>query len=79
MFEGEEVKKAYSGAGAHGELDLGKERVVRGVSGEAVHVMVPLDRERTRRDLKKLFEEGYRSIAVVLAHSYVQSGPREYS
>ncbi|GHJ88736.1 hypothetical protein NliqN6_5138 [Naganishia liquefaciens] len=69
-FDGEgNVCKPYSGEGAHKGLNEG-DRVVKGVSGEAVHVMVPLDRERTRRDLERLFREGYRSIAVVLAHSY---------
>lgn len=69
VFGEKDIAKPYTGIGMHGALDLGKERVVRGISGEAVHVMVPLDRDRTRKDLQKLFDDGYRSIAVVLAHS----------
>lgn len=42
---------------------------VRGMSGEAVQVLQALDEEAVEKDLKALFEQGYRSIAVVLAHS----------
>ncbi|KAJ9097610.1 hypothetical protein QFC21_004644 [Naganishia friedmannii] len=73
VFEDEDagkIVKPYTGLGAHAELDVGKERIVRGISGEAVHVITPLDEEQTKRDLEKLYANGYRSIAVVLAHSY---------
>ena len=33
-------------------------------------VLVPLDRERTRRDLQAAFDAGYRSIAIVLMHGF---------
>ncbi|MBI4189173.1 MAG: hydantoinase B/oxoprolinase family protein [Betaproteobacteria bacterium] len=33
-------------------------------------VLIPLDAEKIRRDLKQVFEEGYRSIAIVLMHGY---------
>jgi 5-oxoprolinase (ATP-hydrolysing) len=71
VFGDNKIEKPYTGPGAHSALDLSKEHVVRGISGEAVHVIVPLKEDRTREDLKKLFDDGYRSIAVVLAHSYV--------
>lgn len=71
MFGEKNIAKPYTGPGAHSALDLSKDTVVRGISGEAVHVMVPLDKDRTRQDLQNLYNDGYRSIAVVLAHSYV--------
>jgi 5-oxoprolinase (ATP-hydrolysing) len=42
----------------------------RGVSGEVVRILEPLDETRTRTSLEKMFAEGYRSIAVCLVHSY---------
>ncbi|KAF2168598.1 hypothetical protein M409DRAFT_65506 [Zasmidium cellare ATCC 36951] len=42
----------------------------KGVSGEVVRVLQRLDREQVRRDLQRLFDNGYRSIAVCLVHSY---------
>ncbi len=33
-------------------------------------VLVPLDAERTRRDLESAYREGYRSAAIVLMHGY---------
>src|SRR6266853_1553650 len=38
-----------------------------GARGE---VLVPLDAERTRRDLESAYREGYRSAAIVLMHGY---------
>ena len=32
--------------------------------------MISIDLEAVERDLKKLYEEGYRSLAIVLVHSY---------
>ncbi|CAI7650439.1 unnamed protein product [Penicillium glandicola] len=42
----------------------------KGVSGEVIRVLEPLDEESTRQSLKQLYEKGYRSIAVCLVHSY---------
>lgn len=42
----------------------------KGVSGEVIRVLEPLDEAKTRQSLQKLFDEGYRSIAVCLVHSY---------
>ena len=42
-----------------------EERV--GAHGE---LLVPLDVEQTRRDLKMVYDEGYRSVAIVLMHGY---------
>ncbi|RFU29724.1 hypothetical protein B7463_g6599, partial [Scytalidium lignicola] len=41
-----------------------------GISGEVVRVLTKLDHEKTRKDLQILYDEGYRSLAVCLAHSY---------
>ncbi|GAA6038693.1 hypothetical protein JCM8097_002349 [Rhodosporidiobolus ruineniae] len=43
---------------------------VQGKSGEMVRIVKPLDGEAVKRDLEKLFQDGYRSIGIVLAHSY---------
>ncbi|KAK2745478.1 hypothetical protein FQN55_006174 [Onygenales sp. PD_40] len=44
--------------------------LTKGLSGEVVRVLDKLDEEKTRRDLQKLYDDGYRSIAVCLVHSY---------
>ncbi|OJD12485.1 hypothetical protein AJ78_06925 [Emergomyces pasteurianus Ep9510] len=46
------------------------EDVVRGITGEYIHVLAKPDMQKIRNDLQTLWEEGYRSIAVVLLHSY---------
>ena len=42
----------------------------KGVSGEIVRVLEPLDESSTRESLLDLYSKGYRSIAVCLVHSY---------
>ncbi|KAJ3490111.1 hypothetical protein NLI96_g1665 [Meripilus lineatus] len=65
------VIRRYQGAGWDGEsLAEGPGEIVRGISGEAVRIMKKPDQEVIRRDLQKLYDEGYRSIAIVLCHSY---------
>ncbi|KAK4058751.1 hypothetical protein OIO90_000195 [Microbotryomycetes sp. JL221] len=49
--------------------------VVRGLSGEAVRILKHVDEDDVRTDLRKLFDEGYRSLAIVLMHSF--TFPRE--
>ncbi|KAK0372786.1 hydantoinase B/oxoprolinase [Colletotrichum limetticola] len=44
--------------------------LVIGVTGEAVRVLEPLDTEASRKALQEAYDEGYRSIAVCLMHSY---------
>lgn len=44
--------------------------IVRGVSGEAVAILKKPDTEIIKKDLLKLFNDGYRALAVVLMHSY---------
>jgi 5-oxoprolinase (ATP-hydrolysing) len=45
-----------------------------GISGEIVRVLTRLDHEKTRKDLQILYNKGYRSVAVCLAHSYTFQG-----
>ncbi|KAJ5484299.1 Hydantoinaseoxoprolinase N-terminal [Penicillium expansum] len=42
----------------------------KGVSGEVVRILEPLNEESTRQNLQQLYEKGYRSIAICLVHSY---------
>lgn len=51
--------------------------VVRGLSGEAVRILKKLDQEVARKDLQSLFDEGYRSLAIVLMHAFTY--PSQYS
>ncbi|EHK97714.1 hypothetical protein M7I_6498 [Glarea lozoyensis 74030] len=44
--------------------------VVKGVGGELIRIIKPLDVEKAREGLQKLFDSGARSLAVVLLHSY---------
>lgn len=64
-----QVVKGYSGNGAQAGLVEKGAKIVKGLSGEAVHIIKELDEAEVKRDLVKLFEAGYRSLAVVLAHS----------
>ncbi|KAH9173815.1 5-oxoprolinase [Lactarius sanguifluus] len=65
------VKRGYRGMGWDGEGDAeGPGKVVRGISGEAVRILKQPDEASVKKDLQKLYDDGYRSVAVVLAHSY---------
>lgn len=44
--------------------------LVRGLSGEAVRIFSRPNEPAVRRDLQKLYDDGFRSIAVCLMHSY---------
>ncbi|OJD40371.1 5-oxoprolinase (atp-hydrolyzing) [Diplodia corticola] len=44
--------------------------LVRGLSGEVVRVLKRIDEQQTRKELQRLYDQGYRSIAVCLVHSY---------
>ncbi|KAH9975282.1 5-oxoprolinase [Lactifluus volemus] len=59
-----QIKRGYRGKGWDGKGDAeGPGRVVQGISGEAVRIL-------KEPGLQKLYDNGYRSVAVVLAHSY---------
>ncbi|TFK51237.1 5-oxoprolinase [Heliocybe sulcata] len=65
------VKRGYRGAGWDGVGDAeGPGEIVHGLSGEAVRIMKKPDLEEARRDLQALYDEGYRSLAIVFVHSY---------
>lgn len=49
-------------------------KLIRGVNGEFVRVLTPLNVERVRKDLQKLYDDGFRSLCVCLAHSYTFQG-----
>ncbi|OJD29868.1 5-oxoprolinase (atp-hydrolyzing) [Diplodia corticola] len=44
--------------------------LVRGVTGEWVRVLKPLDVAKVTRELRAAYAQGYRSVAVCLMHSY---------
>lgn len=71
------IKSAYKGTDqppnaydAQGK-PTGPPEIVRGISGEAVAILKKPDEELLKRQLHALYHEhGYRSLAVVLMHSY---------
>ncbi|KAG9312757.1 Hydantoinase/oxoprolinase-domain-containing protein [Chiua virens] len=65
------VGQGYRGPGWDGVGDAeGPGEIVRGVSGEAVRVLKRPDVNVVRQDLARLYAAGYRSLAIVLIHSY---------
>lgn len=62
------VTKGYDGE----SYDDGE--VVRGLSGEAVRIMRKVDVEAMRRDLQQLYDEGFRSLAIVFMHAFTYPG-----
>ena len=54
----------------HPELIQESEDVVRGISGEYVRILRKPDMNTVKAKLQGLWDEGYRSISVVLLHSY---------
>ncbi|KAK7055126.1 Hydantoinase/oxoprolinase-domain-containing protein [Favolaschia claudopus] len=65
------VKRGYRGKGWDGEGEAeGPGEVVQGFSGEAVRIMRTPDRASVKRELEALYNDGYRSLAIVFAHSY---------
>ncbi|KAH9994653.1 Hydantoinase/oxoprolinase-domain-containing protein [Russula vinacea] len=66
-----QIKRGYRGKGWDQKGDAeGPGRIVQGISGEAVRILKEPDETTIRADLQKLYDDGYRSVAVVLAHSY---------
>ncbi|KAF8197074.1 Hydantoinase/oxoprolinase-domain-containing protein [Pholiota molesta] len=65
------VVRGYRGNGWDGQGDAeGPGEIVRGVSGEAVRIMKKPDLAAVEAQLQKLYDEGYRSLAIVFVHSY---------
>ncbi|KZP16432.1 hypothetical protein FIBSPDRAFT_1047517 [Athelia psychrophila] len=65
------VRRGYRGAGWDRAGDAeGPGRIVKGISGEAVRILRAPDPAVIRADLARLYAAGYRSLAIVLVHSY---------
>lgn len=65
------ITRGYRGQGWDGEGNAeGPGEVVRGISGEAVRILKKPDPERIKKDLQELYDDGFRSLAIVFAHSY---------
>ncbi|KIM63244.1 hypothetical protein SCLCIDRAFT_15597 [Scleroderma citrinum Foug A] len=65
------VGKGFTGPGWDGEgYAEGPGDIVKGISGEAVRILKRPDLEIVKQDLQRLYDAGYRSIAIVLVHSY---------
>lgn len=65
------ITRGYLGKGWDGKsIGEGPGDVIRGLSGEAVRILRKPDPERLRQDLQNLYNEGYRSLAIVFVHSY---------
>lgn len=47
-----------------------EKHLVRGVTGEVVRIVKRIDRQEVNEKLKELQQDGYKSIAIVLAHAY---------
>ncbi|KAI5124930.1 hypothetical protein M0805_007357 [Coniferiporia weirii] len=63
--------RGYRGPGRDEREDAeGPGDIVKGVSGEAVRILKRPDPVQVKSDLRKLYDAGYRSIAIVLVHSY---------
>ncbi|KAG9295775.1 hypothetical protein G9A89_009003 [Geosiphon pyriformis] len=44
--------------------------ILKGISGEFIKILKRPDLELVKNDLKRLYEDGYRSVAICLMHSY---------
>ena len=60
------VTRGYDGDDSH----IGSDDVVRGLSGEAVLIQRRPDRETVKEQLRKVFDDGFKALAVVFIHSY---------
>jgi 5-oxoprolinase (ATP-hydrolysing) len=54
--------------------DHGKSGLVKGLSGEIVRILKKPDLKVVEEGLNKLYDDGYRSIAICLMHSYTFPG-----
>ncbi|KAF8966099.1 Hydantoinase/oxoprolinase-domain-containing protein [Flammula alnicola] len=65
------VVRGYRGKGWDGQGDAeGPGEIVKGLSGEAVRIIKKPDAGEIEVQLQKLYDEGYRSLAIVFVHSY---------
>lgn len=69
--DGSSIIRGYRGPGWDGEGNAeGPGDIVRGISGEAVRILKRPDLDLVRQDLQRLYDSGYRSLAIVFVHSY---------
>ncbi|KAH9927645.1 5-oxoprolinase [Fomitopsis serialis] len=69
--ESGKITRGYRGKGWDGQGDAeGPGEVVQGLSGEAVRIMKRPDLESVKQDLQRIYDDGFRSIAIVFCHSY---------
>ena len=54
--------------------DSGKTGLVKGLSGEVVRILKKPDLRQVQSGLQKLYDDGYRSIAICFMHSYTFPG-----
>jgi 5-oxoprolinase (ATP-hydrolysing) len=54
--------------------DHGKSGLVKGLSGEVVRILKKPNLKEVETGLKKLYDHGYRSIAICFMHSYTFPG-----
>lgn len=65
----EDPEHSKTDAKALGEVGEDEE-LVKGLSGEAVRILKRVDESKVKEQLQKVFDEGYRSVAVCLLHGY---------
>ncbi|KAF9167361.1 hypothetical protein DFQ26_004840 [Actinomortierella ambigua] len=66
----EVVEVEESPAGLVEDVDVNDPNIVKGISGEYVRIMQRPDLSKVRGHLQELYNNGFRSIAVCLLHSY---------
>lgn len=54
--------------------DNGKSDLVKGLSGEVVRILKRLDPKAVESGLQKLYNDGFRSVAICFMHSYTFPG-----
>ena len=54
--------------------DSGRSGLVKGLSGEVVRILKKPDLKQVESGLQKLYDDGYRSIAICFMHSYTFPG-----
>ena len=56
--------------------DSGRSGLVKGLSGEVVRILQKPDLKQVESGLQKLYDDGYRSIAICFMHSYTFPGTK---
>lgn len=56
------------------QIDLDDPDLVQTASGEVIRVLKRLEHDAVRKQLQRLFDDGFRSLAVGFLHSYLFPG-----